>query len=107
MVTSAIIPIILGVLFVGGAIAFCCKHFKRVKPSTGGGSITTSGSSNNTVQHPVVNDKFEDVLNDKKKPALGDETFKELLPFDETVLVGGNIDDRVILKDDLKIKKID
>lgn len=107
MVTSAIIPIILGVLFVGGAIAFCCKHFKRVKPSTGGGSITTSGSSNNSGQYPVVNDKIEDVLDDKKKPALGDETIKELRPFEETILVGDKIDDKVLLKGDLKIEKID
>lgn len=93
MITSAIIPIILGVLFVGGAIAFCFKHFKKVKPSTGGGSITTSGS----FQHPVVNDK--------NKPALGDETIKELLPFDETILVDDKIDNKIILRDDLKIKK--
>lgn len=106
MVNSAIIPIILGILFVGGAIAFCCKHFKRVKPSNGG-SITTNVPSNNSDNFHVFNDKIEDVLDDMKKPILGDETFKELLPVNETILVDGKIDDRVILKDDLKIKKID
>lgn len=107
MVNSAIIPIILGVLFVGGAIAFCCKHFKKVKPSTGGGSITTDGSRNNTNHLHVVNDKLEDVFDGEKNTALGDETIKELKPFDEIILVDGKMDDKVILKDDLKIKKID
>ena len=106
MVNSVIIPIILGILFVGGAIAFCCKHFKKVKPSNGG-SITTNVPSNNSDNLHVYNDKIEDVLDGKKKPILGDETFKELPPVDEIILVDGKIDDKVLLKDDLKIKKID
>lgn len=68
--TDIIIPIVLGVLFVGGGIFFFIKNFATSKSNTTtgkGGSVTTIVSPANGAEKDILHEKEDELCEERDR----------------------------------------